>query len=231
MPKPLSQREKRARLFERVAIPYAWFFAGQTRSYAGCFEPGRSASPDPAGERALDIGYNAGAYLPASSSMSRWVIASISSAPCRTGYGRYSHRSRSYGRAVRPPGTSATRGEPRSVYPGRGFLDAVARVVGAWFLTFSSFQYPSIPSPTSSPPPSTRLMRAKGGRLPSAECPARICGPAKLHSHCRYSLSRFDSNSNPSFLISSSDRNYIAMRIQRRSHVRTLFRTTWFSSP
>lgn len=58
----MNHSERHARLFNRIAIPYAWFFAGQTRSYASCFELGRSALPDPAGKRALDIGCGTGAF-------------------------------------------------------------------------------------------------------------------------------------------------------------------------
>ncbi len=56
---------KHVRLFERISIPYAWFFAGQIRSYATCFEIGRSSLPDPAGKRALDIGCGTGAFTAA----------------------------------------------------------------------------------------------------------------------------------------------------------------------
>jgi len=58
----MTHSERHARLFDRISIPYAWFFAGQTRSYASCFELGRSALPDPAGKRALDIGCGTGAF-------------------------------------------------------------------------------------------------------------------------------------------------------------------------
>ena len=50
------------RLFEKIAWPYSWFFARQTRTYASCFERGRSALPDPKGKRALDIGCGSGAF-------------------------------------------------------------------------------------------------------------------------------------------------------------------------
>lgn len=58
----LSHSERHARLFERIARPYAWFFHGQLRTYARCFEIGRSLLPDPAGRRALDIGCGTGAF-------------------------------------------------------------------------------------------------------------------------------------------------------------------------
>jgi len=58
----MNHSERHARLFNRISIPYAWFFAGQTRSYASCFELGRSALPDPKGKRALDIGCGTGAF-------------------------------------------------------------------------------------------------------------------------------------------------------------------------
>ncbi|MFA5851266.1 MAG: class I SAM-dependent methyltransferase [Spirochaetales bacterium] len=53
------------RLFERIALPYSWFFARQTRTYASCFEQGRYALPDPKGKRALDIGCGSGAFTQA----------------------------------------------------------------------------------------------------------------------------------------------------------------------
>ena len=58
----MNHSERHARLFDRISIPYAWFFAGQTRSYATCFERGRFALPDPAGKLALDIGCGTGAF-------------------------------------------------------------------------------------------------------------------------------------------------------------------------
>ncbi len=58
----LSHAERHARLFERIARPYAWFFHGQLRTYARAFELGRSFLPDPAGRRALDIGCGTGAF-------------------------------------------------------------------------------------------------------------------------------------------------------------------------
>lgn len=65
MTETLSHREKHARLFERIAVPYAWFFAGQIRSYAECFDIGRAALPDTAGKRALDLGCGTGAFTSA----------------------------------------------------------------------------------------------------------------------------------------------------------------------
>ena len=56
----LSHRERHARLFQRIALPYSWFFAGQTRSYAACFEIARDALGDPTGKRALDLGCGTG---------------------------------------------------------------------------------------------------------------------------------------------------------------------------
>jgi ubiquinone/menaquinone biosynthesis C-methylase UbiE len=58
----MTHNEKHGRLFDRIALPYSWFFAGQTRNYAHCFELGRSALPDPRGKRALDIGCGTGAF-------------------------------------------------------------------------------------------------------------------------------------------------------------------------
>jgi len=65
MTEPMTHSERHARLFDRISIPYAWFFAGQTRSYADCFRLGRRALPDPAGKRALDIGCGTGAFTAA----------------------------------------------------------------------------------------------------------------------------------------------------------------------
>jgi len=61
----MNHRERHTRLFERIALPYSWFFTGQTRSYAACFELGRQALPNPAGKRALDIGCGTGAFTAA----------------------------------------------------------------------------------------------------------------------------------------------------------------------
>jgi 2-polyprenyl-3-methyl-5-hydroxy-6-metoxy-1,4-benzoquinol methylase len=61
----MNHRERHARLFNRIAIPYSWFFAGQTRSYARCFDIGRTALPSPQGKRALDIGCGTGAFTSA----------------------------------------------------------------------------------------------------------------------------------------------------------------------
>ena len=49
----LSHAERHARLFERIARPYAWFFHGQLRTYSRAFELGRAFLPDPRGRRAL----------------------------------------------------------------------------------------------------------------------------------------------------------------------------------
>jgi len=61
----MSHSERHARLFERIALPYAWFFAGQTRSYAACFDIARGALPDPKGKVALDLGCGTGAFTAA----------------------------------------------------------------------------------------------------------------------------------------------------------------------
>jgi SAM-dependent methyltransferase len=61
----LSHSERHGRLFHRIALPYSWFFAGQTRSYARCFDLGRAALPDPAGKLALDLGCGTGAFTAA----------------------------------------------------------------------------------------------------------------------------------------------------------------------
>jgi ubiquinone/menaquinone biosynthesis C-methylase UbiE len=58
----MTHNEKHGRLFDRIALPYSWFFAGQTRNYAHCFELGRSCLPDPRGKKALDIGCGTGAF-------------------------------------------------------------------------------------------------------------------------------------------------------------------------
>jgi ubiquinone/menaquinone biosynthesis C-methylase UbiE len=61
----LSHSERHGRLFHRIALPYSWFFAGQTHSYAKCFDLGRNALPDPAGKLALDLGCGTGAFTKA----------------------------------------------------------------------------------------------------------------------------------------------------------------------
>ena len=61
----LSHSERHSRLFHRIARPYSWFFTGQSRSYAKCFELGRSALPEPAGKHALDLGCGTGAFTAA----------------------------------------------------------------------------------------------------------------------------------------------------------------------
>ncbi len=79
MAEGLSHSEKHMRLFDRIAVPYAWFFAGQTRSYASCFETGRSALPDPAGKRALDLGCGTGAFT-AALKAEGWAVEGLDAA-------------------------------------------------------------------------------------------------------------------------------------------------------
>ena len=76
MSKTIKHSEKHARLFERISIPYAWFFAGQIRSYTACFELGRSSLPDPVGKRALDIGCGTGAFTTALR-MDGWEVEGV----------------------------------------------------------------------------------------------------------------------------------------------------------
>ncbi len=61
----MSHSQRHARLFQRISMPYAWFFAGQTRSYATSFDIGRGSLPDPAGKKALDLGCGTGAFTAA----------------------------------------------------------------------------------------------------------------------------------------------------------------------
>ncbi len=61
----MSHSQRHARLFQRISIPYGWFFTGQTRSYAACFALGRDALPDPHGATALDLGCGTGAFTAA----------------------------------------------------------------------------------------------------------------------------------------------------------------------
>jgi SAM-dependent methyltransferase len=72
----MTHPERHARLFERIAVPYAWFFAGQTRSYAECFRIGRAALPRPVGHQALDIGCGTGAFTQALRSEG-WTVQGI----------------------------------------------------------------------------------------------------------------------------------------------------------
>jgi ubiquinone/menaquinone biosynthesis C-methylase UbiE len=76
----MTQSEKHGRLFDRIAIPYSWFFAGQTRNYARCFEQGRAALPDPRGKKALDIGCGTGAFTRALRNEG-WDAAGVDIAP------------------------------------------------------------------------------------------------------------------------------------------------------
>ncbi len=61
----MKDRAHHIQLFNSIAIPYRWFLASQTRSYARCFEIGRSALPSPEGKKALDIGCGTGAFTKA----------------------------------------------------------------------------------------------------------------------------------------------------------------------
>jgi len=61
----MTHSQRHARLFQRISVPYAWFFAGQTQSYSACFEIGRGFLPDPAGKLALDLGCGTGAFTAA----------------------------------------------------------------------------------------------------------------------------------------------------------------------
>jgi len=72
--------EAHVRLFDTIARVYSWFFARQTRSYASCFEAGRSALPDPKGKRALDIGCGSGAFTTALKNEG-WDTRGIDAAP------------------------------------------------------------------------------------------------------------------------------------------------------
>ncbi len=75
----MNQRGRHIRLFNRIATPYRWFLASQTRSYAHCFELGRSALPQPNGKRALDIGCGTGAFTAALRS-DGWEVDGIDAA-------------------------------------------------------------------------------------------------------------------------------------------------------
>ncbi len=62
---PMTHSQKHARLFDRISLPYSWFFKGQTRNYAACFDIGRGHLPSPEGRRALDLGCGTGAFTDA----------------------------------------------------------------------------------------------------------------------------------------------------------------------
>jgi len=75
-----SHRKRHARLFQRIAIPYGWFFAGQIRSYASCFDLARGALPDPVGKIALDLGCGTGAFA-AALRAEGWEVRGVDIAP------------------------------------------------------------------------------------------------------------------------------------------------------
>ncbi|MGO8692812.1 MAG: class I SAM-dependent methyltransferase [Rectinemataceae bacterium] len=83
----MTHHERHARLFNRIAGPYSWFFAGQIRNYARCFTVGRSALPDPQGKRALDIGCGTGAFTKALKSEG-WDVRGIDVAEAMVRQGR-----------------------------------------------------------------------------------------------------------------------------------------------
>ena len=58
----MDEREGSAKLFNRIARPYSWFFRSQVKFYRACFDAGRSFLPDPAGKQALDLGCGTGAF-------------------------------------------------------------------------------------------------------------------------------------------------------------------------
>lgn len=58
----LSHAQRHARLFERIARPYAWFYHGQLKNYAKAFEIGRPFLPNSESRKALDIGCGTGAF-------------------------------------------------------------------------------------------------------------------------------------------------------------------------
>ncbi|HCM27491.1 MAG: hypothetical protein A2Z99_03505 [Treponema sp. GWB1_62_6] len=76
----MTESERHSRLFDRIALPYSWFFSGQTRSYAACFEAGRGALPPPAGKKALDLGCGTGAFT-AALRKEGWETVGIDAAP------------------------------------------------------------------------------------------------------------------------------------------------------
>jgi len=78
--KELSHSERHGRLFHRIALPYSWFFAGQSRSYAKCFDLGRSALPNPSGKVALDLGCGTGAFT-AALRKEGWTAQGVDVAP------------------------------------------------------------------------------------------------------------------------------------------------------
>lgn len=61
----MDHRQRHIELFNRIAAPYQWFFKSQTRSYARCFDQGRTYLGNPEGKRALDLGCGTGAFTAA----------------------------------------------------------------------------------------------------------------------------------------------------------------------
>lgn len=84
-----ASREAHVRLFEKIALPYSWFFARQARTYSSCFERGRSALPDPEGKRALDIGCGSGAFTRALRDEG-WDTDGVDAAPAMVAHARKS---------------------------------------------------------------------------------------------------------------------------------------------
>jgi ubiquinone/menaquinone biosynthesis C-methylase UbiE len=83
----MTRREIHTRLFNRIALPYSWFFSGQTTTYAECFEKARWALPEPSGKTALDIGCGTGAFTNALC-REGWEVRGVDAAEEMTKRGR-----------------------------------------------------------------------------------------------------------------------------------------------